>query len=74
MLPLAGGETNSGRKRCWRFRARNKAKSRLPIFFICDPIQNHGILVGANGCSPEEVNRELHLTAINVQRKAGPVS
>jgi len=26
--------------------------------------------VGANGCSPEEVNGEMHLTAINVQRKA----
>jgi hypothetical protein len=29
-------------------------KSRLPIFFICNPIQNHILLVGANGCSPEE--------------------
>jgi hypothetical protein len=39
---------------CWRFRARNNGKSRLPIFSICDPIQNHILLVGANGCSPEE--------------------
>jgi len=44
-----------------------EAKSRLPIFLICHPIQNHILLVGANGCSPEEVNGELHLTAFNVQ-------
>jgi len=31
-----------------------EAKSRLPIFLICHPIQNHILLVGANGCSPEE--------------------
>jgi len=34
--------------------ATNKAKNRLPIFFISHPIQNHILLVGANGCSPEE--------------------
>jgi hypothetical protein len=33
--------------------ATNKAKNRLPIFFIIHP-QNHILHVGANGCSPEE--------------------
>ncbi|MGC9322409.1 MAG: hypothetical protein ACP5FY_09240, partial [Kosmotogaceae bacterium] len=27
---------------------------RRPIFSICDPIQHDILLVGANGCSPEE--------------------
>jgi hypothetical protein len=26
---------------------------RRPIFFICDPIQNHILIVGANSRSPE---------------------
>jgi hypothetical protein len=35
-------------------RQKGASLLRRPIFFICDPIQNHILLVGANGCSPEE--------------------
>jgi hypothetical protein len=34
-------------------RQKGASLLRRPIFFICDPIQNHILLVGANGCSPE---------------------
>jgi hypothetical protein len=51
---------------CWRFRARSKVKSSLTIFSICDPIQNHILLVGANGCSPEEGEALSQAKAANV--------
>jgi hypothetical protein len=37
---------------------------------ISDHIQNHILLVGANGCSPEEANGEMHLTAISSRSDA----
>jgi len=32
----------------------SRGERSLPIFLVCDPIKNHILLVGANGCSPEE--------------------
>jgi hypothetical protein len=32
---------------------QEQSEERLQIFLICDPIQNHILLVGANGCSPK---------------------
>jgi len=43
----------------------SRGKRSLPIFLICDFIPNHILLVGANGCSPEDVKGELHLTAFS---------